>query len=146
MFVTVRGWVCLLDLSWRQKTKKSQNLRKEEWTTAAGGWWETGAHGKQLELGESGMGRSFAALSLLFSAPGRWVGISHSSFPTSVADWRWGGLSWKQVLCQRRFSQVLGKLLGGWEKFLERKISCILTESKKHWPPVIYSWDGLEAK
>lgn len=45
------------------------------------------AQGKQLELGESGrdVARSFAAPSLLFSAPVRCVGISHSSFPTSDA-------------------------------------------------------------
>lgn len=116
--------------------------------TAAGSWWGMGVQGKQLELGERGrdVARSLAALPLLLSAPGKCVGIFHSSFLTSAADWRWGDLSWKQVLCQRRCSQVLGKLLGGWEKFFGRKTSCILTESKKHWPPVIYSWDELEAK
>lgn len=41
---------------------------------------------------------------------------------------------------------MLGRLLGGWKMFLERKTSCILIDSKEHWPPVICSWDGLEAE
>lgn len=116
--------------------------------TAAGSRWETWAQGKELELKENGedLDRFLAALSPLFSAPVRCVGISRSILPTSDADWRGGGLSWKQLLCQRRFSLVLSRLLWGWETFLERKTSCILTGSKERWPPVICSWDGLEAE
>lgn len=67
----------------RQKSKKRRVSDSCRELVGNGGF-----QGKQLELGETGgdMARSSAALSLLFSAPVRCVGISHSSYLTSAAD------------------------------------------------------------
>lgn len=136
----------LMDLSWRQTMKKES--RKREGVTAAGSQWEMWVWGKELELGKCGkdVARFLSTLSPLFLAAVRCVGISHVIFPTSGVGWRGGVLSWKQVLCQTRFSWCWAGCCQVGKHILEIKTSCILTESEEHWPPVICLWDDLEAE
>lgn len=72
------------------KKKKKPKFKKRGVSNSCRELVGNGGSRKITELGETGrdMARSSAALSLLFSAPVRCVGISCSSFPTAVADGR----------------------------------------------------------
>lgn len=141
----IAGGVGRVSWIWVEGRNFNGNLEKEEeWATAVGDQWETRVQGKELHLGESG--KDVARFLSLLLASVRCVCISRSVFPISDAAWREGGVFWKQVLCQRTFSPMLGRLFWSWETFWERKTSCILIESKEHWPPVICSCHGLEAE
>lgn len=144
-------WGLQLDLSWRQKTfKKGKNLRKEEWVIAAGSWWgmvvfkENSLNWEKLEETWPDPLQPF-----LCSSQHQWdvwaflIPLTSPVLLTEdeVKPVLKAGFVPEEI--QPSAGQVVGRL---GEIFWEKKTSCILTESKKHWPPVIYSWDELEAK